>query len=203
MLEFGALFLKLVVVVLQHLDQLLKIVDFLFVVQLDLVELYAVVVWHVCHLSQSAVFSDKVLDLVGQVVDFVEQVVNFLVLGVFLGSENIDAFHRVASVNISGVESEVFVEPVDFVKELLLFVLKLPVVVVGHSNVVFEALVVRSESNQLFPLVFQGDVHFLLNNVLDTVYIVLCVVETCFVVVAGLNKMSCVQVIVLAQILSA
>jgi hypothetical protein len=43
----------------------------------------------------------------------------------------------------------------------------------------------------------------LLNNVLDTVYIVLCVVETCFVVVAGLNKMSCVQEIVLAQILSA
>ena len=122
MLQFGPLLFQLVVIVLEDLDQLLEIVNLVLVVQLDLVQLDSVVVGHVGHLPQSAVFSDEVLHLVRKGIDLSDELSIFLALNVLLLPQDIDSSDGVFCVNVSRVESKVFVEALNLVEEQLLIV---------------------------------------------------------------------------------
>ena len=84
MLEVGTLLFKFVVVILEHLYQLLEILNTLLVIQLDRLERDSVIVWHICHSAQLAVFSGHIIDYVRQIVDLGHQRVNLLLSGLFL-----------------------------------------------------------------------------------------------------------------------
>ena len=62
MFQLGALLFQFVVVILEYLDQFFEIVNFLFVMEFDLVKLNAVVIGHICHLPKSTIFSNEVLN---------------------------------------------------------------------------------------------------------------------------------------------
>ena len=68
-LQLGTFLLQTVVVVLEDLDQLLVVFDFLLVAQLNATNIEAIVVWHIVHRLQYAVLSDQVLDSVGVAVE--------------------------------------------------------------------------------------------------------------------------------------
>lgn len=105
MFELGALHLQVVVVILQNLDQFLEIVDFLLIVQLDLVELNAVVVGYVGHLAQSTIFCDEILHLQRERVDVVHQLDVFLGFYVFFLAELINASDLVLCLHVTRIES--------------------------------------------------------------------------------------------------
>ena len=64
MFQVSSLFLQLVVVVLQHLYQLLKVLDTLLVVQFDCLKTNTEVVGNICHSSQLTVLGSHVVDRV-------------------------------------------------------------------------------------------------------------------------------------------
>ena len=67
-LQFCSLLLKPVVVILQHSDELLEVIDLLFVSEFDLLSIDSVVARNSSHLSQDPVLSHEVLKLVLQIV---------------------------------------------------------------------------------------------------------------------------------------
>ena len=65
MFDVGPLLLKFVVVVLQHLDELLIVFDALLVKQLDVLEVHAIVVRNLRHATKLAVLCRHVINYVG------------------------------------------------------------------------------------------------------------------------------------------
>jgi hypothetical protein len=63
MLQAGSLLLELVVVVLQHLDQLCVVLDLLVRVELNSSQINAIVIRNLSHLAKSAVFCSQILKL--------------------------------------------------------------------------------------------------------------------------------------------
>ena len=61
MLEVCALLFKLVVIVLEHLDELLVVLDPLLVVEFDGLKRDAIVVRDICHASQLSVLCSHVI----------------------------------------------------------------------------------------------------------------------------------------------
>ena len=76
----------------------------------------------------------------------------------------------------------------NLIEQLLFFFPKGFVVVVCDVDTFLESLIVSAKTNQLFPFVFERDTHFLLNNVLNTIDIILSVVKSVFVLIPCLNK---------------
>ena len=84
MLEVGSFLLKFVVIVLEHLDELLVVLNALLVVQLDRLQRNAIIVWNISHASQLSVLSREVVNKVGEGVDLSHQRRDLLVLLLFL-----------------------------------------------------------------------------------------------------------------------
>lgn len=66
LLQLSPLLLKHEVVILEHLDESLVVLDLFFVVQLDFLnlDLHSKVIWHVRHLLQHSILSHKVLNFI-------------------------------------------------------------------------------------------------------------------------------------------
>ena len=130
MLQIGALFFELVVVVLQDLDQLLVVLDALLVEQLDVFELDAVVVGNVGHTPQLPVLSGEVINEIRKGVDLAHQGGDLLVLLFFLLAKELDSLDGLLDLLISAVEGQVFVQTGDLLEQLLLVILQVFVLVV-------------------------------------------------------------------------
>ena len=76
----------------------------------------------------------------------------------------------------------------DFVKKLLLFFVECLVAIVSYANAFLKSCVVGSEADKLLPFIFKSNAHLLLDDVLDTVNVVLRVVQTSLIFVTSLNK---------------
>jgi hypothetical protein len=74
MLQPCALLLEFVVIILQNLDQLLEVLDFLLVVYSDGVQIKAVVVGDLRHLSKALVFGGQVVNGVGGRVKLMQEI---------------------------------------------------------------------------------------------------------------------------------
>lgn len=134
MLQIGTLFLELVVVVLQDLDQLLVILDALLVEQLDVLELDTVVVRNVGHAPQLPVLSCEVINEVGEGVDLTHQGGDLLVLLLFLLAKELDSLDGLFDLLVSAVEGQVFLQTGNLLEQLLLVSLQVLVLVVKDLN---------------------------------------------------------------------
>ena len=108
MLQLGSFLLQLVVVILQYFDQAFEVRDLVFVVKLDLVKLDPVILRNVGHLPQSSVFSQHILHLPAQRVNFRNQFGGLFGFDVLLLPQLINPAHRVLRVRIPGIVSQVF-----------------------------------------------------------------------------------------------
>ena len=89
-LYVGTLLLELVVVVLEDLDELLEVLNAFLVVQFDGLERDAVVVRHVSHTTQLAVFCGHIIDDVGEVVDLAHKCRDLLLRDLLLLAQRVD-----------------------------------------------------------------------------------------------------------------
>ena len=104
MLKVSSLFLELVVVILEHLDKLLEVFNSLLVIQLDRLERDAIVVWHICHAAQLAVFCRHVIHDVRQVVDLAHQSSDLLFKLFLLLAKNVNLPNRLLNVLVATIE---------------------------------------------------------------------------------------------------
>ena len=141
MLQIGALFLELVVVVLQDLDQLLVVLDALLVEQLDVLQLDTVVVRNVGHAPQLPILCREVINEIGESVDLAHQGGDLLVLLFFLLTEELNSLDGLLDLLVSAVEGQVFVQTGDLLEQLLLVSLQVLVLVVEGLDTALERLV--------------------------------------------------------------
>jgi len=97
-LQARSLLLQSVVIVLQHLDQLLEVVNLLSVVKFDLFQVDAIVVGNSSHSSKSSVFGHEVLDMPAEVVQLVKQLNILLVFLFLLLAKQVKSLHQVLQV---------------------------------------------------------------------------------------------------------
>ena len=74
-----AFFLQAIVILLQHSDQLLIVVDLLSVKELNLLCVDTVVLGNVGHLTEGTILCEGTFELIGLLVDFLKELYRFLV----------------------------------------------------------------------------------------------------------------------------
>ena len=188
MFDVGVLLLKFVIVILKHLNELLVVLDALLVVQLDVLEIDAEVVRDVRHTTKLAVLCSHVINQVGQVVDLAHQLSDLLFLLLFLLAKQIDPLDRFLDILVSTIEGQVVLEAVDFLKQLLLILLKCCVFVVKGLNFALEIVIFTLKPHHLASLIFLSQGDLLRYDLFDAINITSRIIQLLSILVSCLYK---------------
>ena len=169
MLQLCPFLLQSVVVLLQHSDQLLVVVYLLSVQELDLLRIDTVVLRHIGHLPECPVLSQRTLQLIGLLVDLLQQFHHFLVLGILLHAQLVELVHVLAHLHVSRIELQVLGQCHDLVLLRLLSLLVGQLPLVENLDSLEEQLVLLAEALQLLTFLLQGKVYLGLDDLLNTV----------------------------------
>ena len=189
MLHLCALLLELIVVVLKHLNELLVVLDPLLVVQLDGLKVHAKVVWHIGHFAELAIFSGQIIHGVRQSVDFTHQRGDFLLHGLLLFSEQLNALNGVGHVLIATVEGQILLKGMDGFQKLGLGLLEGLLRVVKSLHFALESIIFVLKAAHFSSLVLKSLLHLLSDNLLNIVDVVAGIVQFFGILVSHLlNK---------------
>ena len=189
MFDVGAFFLKFVIVILKHLNKLLVVLDALLVVQLYVLEINAVVVRDVRHTTKLAVLCRHVINQVGQVVDLAHQLSDLLFLLFFLLAKQVNPLDRFLDILVSTIEGQVVLEAVDFLKQLLLILLKCCIFVVEGLNFALEIVIFTLKPHHLTSLIFLSQGDLLRYDLFDAIDITSCIIQLLSILVSCLYKL--------------
>lgn len=188
MLDVGPLLLKFVIVVLQHLDELLVVLDALLVVQLDVLEVDAEVVWDVRHPTKLAVLCRHVINQVGQVVNLAHQLGDLLFLLFFLLAKQVNPLDRLLDVLVSTIEGQIVFKAVDLLKQLLLILLKCCVFVVEGLDFALVVVIFTLQPHHLPSLIFLSQGDLLRHDLFDAIDITSRIIQLLSILIPRLYK---------------
>jgi hypothetical protein len=188
MLQTGSLLLKLVVVVLQHLDQLCVVLDLLVRVELNCSQINAIVVRNLSHLAKSAVLRSQILELSLHCIDSLQALRDLYLFDVPLFSKLFNALNLIARIGIPRIKLEVLRQAVDLVLQLFFPLIHLKFVGVKHRDLLLQQIIVLLELCQLHPLLLKGHLDLRLDDDLHLRNRFLGVVQLLSVLVPVLNK---------------
>ena len=186
-LDVGALLLELVVVILEDLDELLEVLNALLVVQFDSLERNTVVVRHVSHTTQLAVFCRHIVDDVGEVVDLAHKCSDLLLTDLLLLAQQVDLVDRLLNVLAASVEGQVLIQLVNFISELCFFLAEGLVLFLHSLKFELEGVSFSSKLHHFAPLIFHGNVHFLAHDLLNSVDVSAGIVQFLSILVSQLK----------------
>jgi hypothetical protein len=188
MLQTGSLLLKLVVVVLQHLDQLCVVLDLLVRVELNCSEINAIVIRNLSHLAKSAIFRGQVLELSLHCIDCLKALSDLYFFDVPLFSKLFNTLNLIARIRIPRIKLEVLCQAVDLVLQLFFPLIHLKFVGVKHRDLLLQQIIVLLELCQLHPFLLKGHLDLRLDDDLHLRNRFLGVVQLLSVLVPVLNK---------------
>lgn len=189
-LELGSFFLELVVVLLQHLDQLAVVLNFLLVEQLDVLNLDSEVWRYLGHFPESAVLVSQVFNQARQAVVLLHQLYVVLRLVFLLGPNLLESAQNVTDFAGNAESFELLPQRLQLILQVL--ALEGQVLVQASQLVRFLLVVVAFPSEQLQLLALGGECssNFGLHDLLDAVDVVLGSIEFFFVNISLLQIIS-------------